>query len=78
MYGSEKVKKLWKFFGPLSPDRSQSTPCLIFRVKQIHQSTASERTTRLPPVMLPPKKLTMTMIYSVLFMINPLTSVCRL
>ena len=28
-------------------DRSESTPCMIFRVKQIHQSMASKRTTRL-------------------------------
>ena len=35
-------------FQTLGRDRSQSSPCWIFRVKQIHQSTASERTTRLP------------------------------
>ena len=35
------------FFGPWVRDRSQSPPCWIFRVKQIHQSTASERATRL-------------------------------
>ena len=40
-------KKLWTFFGPWGRARSQSPPCCIFRVKQIHQSTASERTTRL-------------------------------
>ena len=39
------IKKLWTFFGPWGRDRSQSPPCWIFRVKQIHQST--ERTTRL-------------------------------
>ena len=39
-------KKLWIFFGPWGRDRSQSPPCWIFRVKQIHPSTASERTTR--------------------------------
>ena len=32
-------------FGPWGRDRSQSPPCWIFRVKHIHQSTASERTT---------------------------------
>ena len=39
-------KKLWIFFGPWGRDRSQSPPCWIFRVKQTHPSTASERTTR--------------------------------
>ena len=42
--------KLWTFFGPWGRDRSQSQPCWIFRVQQIHHSTASgsmERTTRL-------------------------------
>ena len=39
-------KKLWTFFGPWGRDHSQSSPCWIFRVKQIHTSTASERTTR--------------------------------
>ena len=34
------------FFWPWGRDRSQSPPCWIFRVKQIHPSTASERTTR--------------------------------
>ena len=29
---------------PWGRDRSQSSPCWIFRVKQIHPSTASERT----------------------------------
>ena len=42
-------KKLWTFFGPWRRDRSQSPPCWIFRVKQIHPSTASERMTRQPP-----------------------------
>ena len=42
-------KKLWTFFGPWRRDRSQSLPCWIFRVKQIHPSTASERMTRQPP-----------------------------
>ena len=41
------IKTLWTFFGPWSRARSQSPPCWIFGVKQIHQSTASERTTRL-------------------------------
>ena len=41
------IKKLWTFFGPWGRDRSQPPPYWIFRVKQIHQSTASERTTRL-------------------------------
>ena len=41
------IKKLWTFFGPWGRDRSQSPPCWIFRIKQIHQSTASGRTTRL-------------------------------
>ena len=44
--GRKVIKKLWTFFGPWGRDRSQSPPCWIFRVKQIHQSTASERTTR--------------------------------
>ena len=38
--------QLWTFFRPWGRDRSKSPPCLIFRVKQIHQSTASEMTTR--------------------------------
>ena len=42
-------KKLWTFFGPWRRDRSQSPLCWIFRVKQIHPSTASERMTRQPP-----------------------------
>ena len=41
------IKKEWTFFGPWGWGRSQSPPCWIFRVKQIHQSTASERTTRI-------------------------------
>ena len=40
------IKKLWTFFGPWGRDGSQSPPCWIFKVKQIHPSTASERTTR--------------------------------
>ena len=44
--GGTVVKKLWIFFGPWGRDRSQSPPCWICRVKQIHQYTASERTTR--------------------------------
>ena len=44
--GRTVIKKLWTFFGPWGRDRSQSPPCWIFRVRQIHQSTASERTTR--------------------------------
>ena len=46
--GRTVIKKLWTFFEPRRRDRSQSPPCWIFRVKQIHSSTASERTTRLP------------------------------
>ena len=46
--GRTVIKKLWTFFGPWSRVRSQSPPCWIFRIKQIHQSTASERKTRLP------------------------------
>ena len=42
-------KKLWTFFGPWRRDRSQSPPCWIFRVKQIHPYTASERMTWQPP-----------------------------
>ena len=45
--GRTVIKKLWTFFGPRGRDRSQSLPCWIFRVKQIHQSTASERLMRL-------------------------------
>ena len=44
--GRTVIKKLWTFFGPWGRDRSQSPPCWIFRVRQKHQSTASERTTR--------------------------------
>ena len=44
--GSTVIKKLWTFFGLWGRDRSQSPPCWIFRVKQTHPSTASERTTR--------------------------------
>ena len=40
-------KTLWTFFETWSRDRSQSPPCRIFRVKQIHQSSASETTTQL-------------------------------
>ena len=40
------IKKLWTFFGPWGRDRSQSPACWIFWVKQLHPSTASERTTR--------------------------------
>ena len=39
------IKKLRSFFGPSGRDCSQSPPCLktlIFRVKRIQQSTASE------------------------------------
>ena len=42
--GRTVIKKLWTFFGPWGRDHSQSPPCWIFRVKQIHPSTASERT----------------------------------
>ena len=45
--GRTVIKKLWTFLGPWGRDRSQSPPCWIFQVKHIHQSTASERTTRL-------------------------------
>ena len=48
--GRTVIKKLWTFFGPWGRARSQSPPCWIFRVKQIHPSTAPERTTRLPGV----------------------------
>ena len=48
--GRKVIKKLWTFFGPWGRDRFQSPPCWIFRVKQIHPSTASERTTRQVPV----------------------------
>ena len=44
--GRTVIKKLWTFFGPWGRDRSQSPLCWIFRVKQIHPSTASEWTTR--------------------------------
>ena len=44
--GRTGIKKLRTFFGHWDRDRSQSPPCWIFRVKQIHPSTASERTTR--------------------------------
>ena len=42
--GRTVLKMLWTFLGPRN--RSQSPPCWIFWVKQIHPSTASERTTR--------------------------------
>ena len=45
--GRTVTKKLWTFIGPWGRVRSQSPPCWIFRVKQIHQSTAWEGTTRL-------------------------------
>ena len=45
--GRTVIKKLWTFLGPWGRDRSQSPPCWIFWVKQIHQSTAWERATRL-------------------------------
>ena len=38
------LKRYGQFWGR---DCSQSPPCSVFGVKQIHQSTASERTTRL-------------------------------
>ena len=44
--GRTVIKNLWTFFGPWGRDRSQSPSCWIFRVEQIHPSTASERTTR--------------------------------
>ena len=47
--GSTVIKKLWTFHWPRGRDRSESPPCWIFRVKQIHQSTASERTARPMP-----------------------------
>ena len=42
------TQRLWTFFGPWGRNRSQSPSCWIFRVKQIHPSTASART-RLEP-----------------------------
>ena len=45
--GLTVIKKLWTFFGPWGRDLSQSPQCWIFHIKQIHQSTASERMTRL-------------------------------
>ena len=45
--GRTVIEKLWTFFGPWGRDRSQSPPWWIFWVQQIHQSTVSERTTRL-------------------------------
>ena len=44
--GRTVIKKLWTFFGPWGRVRSKSPPCCIFRIKQIHPTTASERTTR--------------------------------
>ena len=35
------IKKLWTFFRTRGRDHSRSPPCWIFRVKQIHPSTAS-------------------------------------
>ena len=56
--GRTVITKLWTFFGPWGRDRSQSPPCWIFRVKQIHPSTASERTTRQVILWLPlPEKV---------------------
>ena len=49
------IKKLWTFFGPWGRDRSQSPPCWIFQVKQIHPSTASERMTRQNLTIIGPK-----------------------
>ena len=43
--GRTIIKKLWIFSRPWGRHHSKSPPCLIFLVKQIHQSTASERTT---------------------------------
>ena len=43
---SLKSYALWTFSGPWGRDRSQSPHCWIFRVKQIHLTTASKRTTR--------------------------------
>ena len=42
MLSSEVAQSLksYVFFGPWCRDRSQSPPCWIFRVKQIHPSTA--------------------------------------
>ena len=48
---SHSHKKLLTFFGPWGRDRSQSPPCWIFGVTQIHPSTASERTTRQDVIM---------------------------
>ena len=44
--GRTVIKNVRTFFRPWGRDRSQLPPCWIFRVKQIHPSTASERTTR--------------------------------
>ena len=43
--GRTVIKKLWTFFGPWGRDRcSQSLPCWIFRIKQMHQSVADTAT----------------------------------
>ena len=44
--GHTVMKKFWTFFGPWGLDHSQSPPSWIFRVKQIHPSTGSARTTQ--------------------------------
>ena len=45
--GRTVIETLWTFFGRCGQDRSLSLPCWFFRVKQIHQSSALEGTTRL-------------------------------
>ena len=47
---AQSRKSYGHFCGPWGRDRSQSPPCWFFRVKHIHQSTASERTTQLHPL----------------------------
>ena len=44
---TQSLKSYKTFFELWGRDRSQSPPCWIFRIKQINQSTVSERTTRL-------------------------------
>ena len=36
------IEKLWTFFRPWDRDRSQSPPCRIFRVKQIHHPRGTD------------------------------------
>ena len=46
---AQEVEQSIKSYGHWGRDRSQSQPCWIFQVKQIHPSTASQRTTQLYP-----------------------------